>query len=82
MCNGSSYYVGHQYAESYFGMHLHIGKGSIVVSMESYVESLLRDCGVVSGVSSPATGKLFKVNADSILLGIKEAKWFNFILWL
>ena len=65
---------------SYLGMHLHIGKGSIVVSMESYVESLLRDCGVVSGVSSPATGKLFKVNADSTLLGIKEAKWFHTVV--
>jgi hypothetical protein len=62
---------------SYLGMHLHIERGRIIVSMESYIDSLLQDCGIGSSVTSPATGKLFKASVASKPLVTQDAKVFH-----
>jgi hypothetical protein len=62
---------------SYLGMHLKVKPGCITVSMEAYLDGVLKDLGVNGYAASPATANLFKVNKDSSRLGAKEAKKFH-----
>jgi hypothetical protein len=65
---------------SYLGMHLQVERGRIKISMQAYVEGLMKECDITDSVSSPATADLFKVDADSLLLHKRDAKVFHTVV--
>ena len=48
---------------SYLGMHIKINENDVTISMEAFVEDLLKQYGEVKSKSTPATTKLFDLKA-------------------
>jgi hypothetical protein len=65
---------------SYLGMHIQQEKGSIKISMQAYVEGLMKEYNVIGKAASPATTDLFRVDANSPLLHKKDAKLFHTVV--
>ena len=62
---------------SFLGMLINVDANGIAISMESYIDKILNDCGckISNPASSPATGNLYVVGAGELL---SDKEKFNF----
>jgi hypothetical protein len=60
---------------SYLGMHVRVEAGKTVLSMRSYVETMLKELSVTGVAASLATGKLFECDDITLLMANRKKKF-------